>query len=250
MLYQNIVSGHFLARPNRFLARVRLEDGEANVHVKNTGRCREILQPETRVYLEKSDDPRRKTGWSLVAATKGRRLINIDSQAPNKVVAEALTSGALTLTPRGWQLAAADAARPEQAPGAPATRVRPESTYGASRFDFYYETATARGYIEVKGVTLETDEVMRFPDAPTQRGARHMEELLAATREGFSCWVFFVVQMTGGQYFTPNDATDPAFGRALRQAAAGGVGVQAFTCQVTPATLTLDQHLPCRLAPD
>ena len=255
MKYENIVQGIFLERPNRFIARVQIDDHIEQVHVKNTGRCREILQPGTKVYLEKSANPLRKTGWSLIAAAKGAHLINIDSQAPNKVVQEALTESRLTLQGQSWHLAPhRDAASPilDQEPAvplrlSPLDLLRPEATYGSSRFDFYYETSTSRGYIEVKGVTLEDSEIMRFPDAPTLRGARHMEELQTATLAGYHCFVFFVIQMSGGTYFTPNDRMDVHFGQALREAAAAGVGVQAFNCQVQPESLTLDQPLPCQL---
>jgi len=256
MEYKNVAPGIFLERPNRFIAHVQLNNRLEHVHVKNTGRCREILQPGAQVYLEKSANPQRKTGWSLISAVKETRLINIDSQAPNKVVQEALENGRLSLNKQCWQLTALGdpqaSPRPDHQPavglGEERLQVlRPEATYGSSRFDFYYETDRNRGYIEVKGVTLEDSEIMRFPDAPTLRGARHMEELVVASGTGYRCFVFFVIQMSGGDYFTPNDPMDAHFGQALRAAAAAGVGVQAFNCHVQPTTLSLAAPLPCQL---
>ena len=226
MRYQNITKGTFLARPNRFIAHV-LVDGETVVcHVKNTGRCAELLRPGVPVYLEKSRNPARKTAWDLVAVEKGDLLINMDAQAPNRVFLEWAQSGHFR-------------------PGL--TLLKPETTFGASRFDFYWETALDRGFVEVKGVTLEEDGVVRFPDAPTLRGVKHLEELAAARQAGYQAALCFIVQLAGAKYVQPNDVTHPQFGQALRQAAAAGVEVFALGCSVTPDSLTAMDPVPVRL---
>lgn len=199
--YQNIVSGRFIDRPNRFIAHVEIEGREQVVHVKNTGRCKELLVPGATVYLEGSDDPKRKTGWDLVAVEKDDLLVNMDSQAPNRVFGEWVKEGHFL---------------PD------VTLIRPESRYGESRFDFYIEAGGGRHFVEVKGVTLEADGVVRFPDAPTERGVKHLEELLRAREEGYESWVCFVIQMSGVKHFEPNDRTHPQFGAALRRAAQAG----------------------------
>lgn len=224
--YQNIVRGTFLDRPNRFVAQVEIDGQVQTVHVKNTGRCRELLVPGATVYLEGSSDPNRKTAWDLVAVEKGNRLINMDSQAPNKVFGEWVRAGKFL---------------PD------VTLIRPEMRYGDSRFDFYVEAGGKRHFIEVKGVTLEQDGVVRFPDAPTQRGVKHLEELLCARGEGYECWVFFVIQMSGVEFLVPNDSTHPEFGQALRRAAEGGVHVLALDCALTPDSLTIREPVPVRL---
>jgi sugar fermentation stimulation protein A len=249
MEYTNIVDATFIRRPNRFIAYCRLDSRAASdqagpeaatvVHVKNTGRCRELLTPEARVYLEKSANPARKTAYDLIAVEKavknGTLLVNMDSQAPNQVFYDALAAG-LTL--------------PGQ-PG-PWLELRREVTFGGSRFDLFGRArggaeALWQAYIEVKGVTLEEDGVVRFPDAPTERGAKHLRELAAAVAAGFAAYVVFVIQMKGVAYFTPHDQRDPAFGQALRQAAAAGVGVLAYDCRVTPGSLRLDVPVPVKL---
>lgn len=232
MVYSSIKKARFLSRPNRFIAMVELEGQELPVHVKNTGRCRELLVPDATVYLEPSGNPSRKTAYSLVAVDKGSLLINMDSQAPNQVVEEALRQGWI---PPGLH--------------GPITGVRREYTWGNSRFDFYLEADGRPTLMEVKGVTLEQDGLALFPDAPTQRGVKHLTELIRAREEGFGAWVVFVVQMAGMTDFAPNDATHPAFGEALRQAKAAGVGLCACSCRVTPDSLTLGAPLPIRLEP-
>ena len=218
MKYRNIVPGIFRARPNRFIAHVEI-DGQTQVcHVKNTGRCRELLTPGAAVWLEGRDDPRRRTAWDLVAVRKGSRLINMDAQAPNKVFAEWAEAGHFL-------------------PGV--TLLRPETRYGASRFDFYLETGAARHFVEVKGVTLEEGGDVLFPDAPTDRGVKHLEELIRARAEGYECWVCFIIQMAGVRRFLPNDRTHPQFGDALRRAVGAGVRVLALDCAVTPDSLTV-----------
>ena len=227
MQYAHVRPAVFQARPNRFVARVLLDGKEETVHVKNTGRCRELLVPGARVYLAEGDNPARKTRYDLVAVEKGEHLVNLDSQAPNKVFAQWAGSG-------GFR------------PGL--TLLRPETTWGNSRFDFYWEDAAGqRGFVEVKGVTLEEEGHVRFPDAPTLRGVKHLEELVRARAEGYETAVCFVVQMEGMVDFAPNDATHPAFGAALRRAAAAGVTVLAMECAVTPGSLAIRRPIPVRL---
>lgn len=211
MRYQNVVKGRFVDRPNRFIAYVEINGREQVVHVKNTGRCKELLVPGAVVYLEGSGDPRRKTAWDLVTVEKGARLINMDSQAPNRVFGEWVRAGHFL---------------PD------VTLLRPETRYGDSRFDFYIEAGGKRHFVEVKGVTLEEDGVVRFPDAPTERGVKHLEELIRAHKEGYESWVCFVVQMADVKRFEPNDRTHPEFGAALRKAAQAGVHVLALECSV------------------
>lgn len=234
MRYENVRPGKFLARPNRFIAQVETDGREETVHVKNTGRCRELLLPGARVYLQDFAGRMgaRKTRYDLIAVEKALPgqaplLINMDAQAPNKVFQE-------------WAMAGSF--RPEL------TLLRPETTWGNSRFDFYYETAAGvRGFVEVKGVTLERGGAAYFPDAPTQRGVKHLEELVRARAEGYETCVFFVVQMAGIAFFAPNDATHPAFGTALRRAAAAGVEILAWDCGVAPAELDLRRRVEVRL---
>lgn len=227
MQYQMVRRARFLSRPNRFVAQVEL-DGETVVcHVKNTGRCRELLTPGAAVYLEPSNRPGRKTGFDLIAVEKPGRpeplMVNLDAQAPNKVFQEWAQSGAFL-------------------PGL--TCLRPEQRWGRSRFDFYFEAGARRGFVEVKGVTLEDGGHARFPDAPTERGVKHIEELAACRREGFEAYLCFVIQMAGMRDFAPNDATHPAFGAALRKAAGSGVELLARECRVTPDTLELAGTVP------
>lgn len=230
MHYSNCTAGTFLSRPNRFVAQVALDGRTETCHVKNTGRCRELLIPGCRVYLTRSDNPARKTKYDLIAVEKetvhGPLLINMDAQAPNHVF-------------EAW--ARAGRFRPGL------TLLRPETVYGASRFDFYWEADTDRGFVEVKGVTLEEDGVARFPDAPTLRGVKHLEELIAARQAGYQAALCFIVQFSGAKYVTPNDTTHPQFGQALRRAAAAGVEVFALGCAVTPDSLTAEEFVPVRL---
>lgn len=226
MKYQNIHRGQFLSRPNRFIAHVMLNGEPVVAHVKNTGRCRELLIPGAIVYLVESDHPNRKTKYDLVAVEKGEYLINMDSQAPNQVVKEWVESGGFLPN---------------------LTKVKPEYRHGDSRFDFYLEQGERRHLVEVKGVTLEEDGVVRFPDAPTERGVKHIEGLIAAREEGFETWICFVVQLSPVERLEPNDRTHPAFGDALRRASAAGVHVLAVECCVTPDTLTVSGQIPVRL---
>ena len=226
MQYLHVISGRFVARPNRFVARVETAAGEETVHVKNTGRCRELLIPGVTVYLARSSNPARKTAFDLVAVEKGDRLINLDAQAPNQVFAEWAASGGFL---------------PE------ATALRREYVYGDSRLDFCLETPGGRHLVEVKGVTLEEDGVVRFPDAPTERGVKHIRELEKAVREGTAATLFFVIQMRGVRWFSPNDDTHPEFGAALREAAAAGVRICAYDCVVTPDQITMDRPVMVKL---
>lgn len=220
--YPNMVPGTFCARPNRFIAHVQIDGREEICHVKNTGRCKELLIPGTTVYCQHHDDPGRKTAWSLIAVQKGERLINMDSQIPNKLAYDYVNQGGLGFQPE---------------------LVKAEKTYGASRFDLYYEAQGRKGFVEVKGVTLEQDGIARFPDAPTQRGRKHLLELEKAVGEGFDAWVLFVVQMSDIKHFEPNRATDPDFSDALLQVSQNGVRVKAVTCAVTPDTLTVTKEI-------
>lgn len=230
MIYKNILPGTFLARPNRFIAHVELEGRVEVCHVKNTGRCRELLLPGVRVWLEESANPARKTRYDLIAVEKerpgGALLINMDSQAPNQVFGEWAAAGGLGFVP---------------------TLLHPETKYGNSRFDFYWEYGERRGFWEVKGVTLEEDGAARFPDAPTLRGVKHLEELILARQAGYEAGVCFIVQMAGMDYVEPNDATHPEFGAALRRAARAGVEVLALECEVEPGRLAAGRRLPVRL---
>ena len=220
MQYSHMVPGRFLARPNRFIAHVEI-DGEVQiVHVKNTGRCRELLPVGAMVWCQHSDNPNRKTQYDLITVQKGDRLINMDSQAPNAAAREWLQSGGL------GEIA----------------NLRAETVHGNSRFDFSFQKDGKLCFLEVKGVTLENDGVCAFPDAPTERGAKHLRELTQAVREGYGGYVLFVIQMADVKYLHPNDTTDSAFGAALREAAAAGVHVLAMDCAVTESTL--DIRLP------
>ena len=226
MQYRSVKKGIFQARPNRFIAHVEVDGRLEVVHVKNTGRCRELLVPGATVYLEESDNPARKTRYDLIAVEKGRLLVNMDAQAPNKVFQEWAEGGGFL-------------------PGL--TLLRPETTWGSSRFDFYWEAGERRGFVEVKGVTLEEEGVVRFPDAPTLRGVKHLEELMAAREAGYEAAVCFVIQMEGVRWFEPNDRTHPLFGQTLRRAAQAGVQVLAQWCRVAPDRLDMGGAVPVRL---
>ena len=232
MRYQHIVAGEFLDRPNRFIARVAVAGRLHTVHVKNTGRCRELLVPGSRVFLAEGTNPGRKTRFDLVAVEKSRPgrpplLINLDAQLPNAVTEELLRAGGLF-------------------PGL--TRLRRETVFGGSRFDFYLETAAGKMFLEVKGVTLENDGIAMFPDAPTARGVKHLRELAAAVRAGFDAALLLVIQMREVRLFRPHDAMDPAFGTALRDAAAAGVRIMAMDCDVTPDGAVLRSPVPTDLS--
>ena len=222
---QNIVPGVFIARPNRFIAHIEIDGAPQVCHVKNTGCCRELLPPGAAVYCADCRSPTRKTRYDLIAVQKGQRLINMDSQAPNQAVSEWLASGGL------GQI----------------KNLKPETAVGGSRFDFSFERQGKQCFLEVKGVTLENDGVCAFPDAPTERGAKHLRELTHLKQMGFGAYVLFVIQMEGVKYLLPNDATDPAFGQALRQAAQAGVEVLAVDCTVTPDSMTINDPVAVKL---
>ncbi|MCM1297919.1 MAG: DNA/RNA nuclease SfsA [Muribaculaceae bacterium] len=231
MKYKNIVKGTFINRPNRFIAYVEMEGKIEKVHVKNTGRCRELLVPNAIVYLEKSDNPNRKTAYDLVAVEKVREgktplLINMDSQAPNYAVEEWLRKGNIFS---------------KQA------LIRREHTYKKSRFDFYIEDGEKKAFLEVKGVTLEEDGLALFPDAPTERGVKHIKELAACMDEGYEAYILFVIQMKEMYAFSPNDKTHPDFGKVLREAADKGVHVLAVDCRAGTDYMELDKYVEVRL---
>lgn len=228
MQYLTVKKAVFLRRPNRFIAQVELEGAEETVHVKNTGRCRELLVPGATVYLAEGKNPSRKTRYDLIAVEKGERLINMDAQAPNQVFGEWAASG-------GFR------------PGL--TSLRPETTWGNSRFDFYWESSGngRKGFVEVKGVTLEEDGAVYFPDAPTERGVKHVEELIACREAGYEAALFLVVQMERVAFWSPNDRTHPAFGEAVRRAAAAGVEILCRDCRVTSDSLTMGEPVEVRL---
>lgn len=217
-----------MERPNRFVAYVDIEGRRERVHVKNTGRCRELLTSGAAVYLEPCTNSARSTAYDLVAVEKDGRTVNIDSQAPNRAVLEWLWSRRLF---------------PDM------VSVRPETVYGSSRFDFYIETSGEKIFMEVKGVTLEEGGVVRFPDAPSQRAVKHVEELIKAVREGYGAYILFVIQMKGVSYLLPNAQTHPAFAQALRHAAEAGVRILAYDCRVTPESMEIADAVPVYLAP-
>lgn len=223
MRYENVYEGRFLLRPNRFIAHVEVNGRTEICHVKNTGRCRELLVPGAQVYLERSSNPARKTQYDLIAVRKGELLINMDAQAPNKVFGEWAAAGVFL-------------------PGL--TTIRPEFTWEDSRFDFRLEDESGPIFVEVKGVTLEENGETRFPDAPTERGVRHIHELIRAVREGLDATLFFVVQIENIHSVAPNDETHPAFGEALRLAASQGVNVCAYNCLVTPDSIAIHRPVP------
>lgn len=225
MIYRNMVPGVFRERLNRFVAHVELAGRVETVHVKNTGRCRELLTPGARVWCQHSERMDRKTKYDLITVEKNGRLINMDSQAPNIAAGEWLRRGGL--------------GRVEQ--------LRAETVHGDSRFDFSFMLDGKPCFLEVKGVTLETDGICAFPDAPTQRGTKHLRGLTRAAAEGYGAYVLFVIQMAQVQYLHPNDATDPDFGAALRQAAASGVHILAMDCLVTEDSMELHNSVPIHL---
>ena len=231
MKYNNVVKGEFLSRPNRFIAKVKIKDEIHTVHVKNTGRCKELLVQGCTVYLAEADNPNRKTKYDLIAVEKQKEngtplLINMDSQIVNSAAEEWLKKGELF--------------------GIGAT-IRREVTFGKSRFDFYIEKGNRKIFLEVKGVTLENNGVASFPDAPTERGIKHIKELITCCNNGFESYILFVIQMKGVREFTPNDVTHKAFGDALREAKKSGVNIIAMDCIVTPDSIQIDKNIKITL---
>ena len=225
MHYPNMVPGIFLSRPNRFIAHVVIDGREEVVHVKNTGRCRELLPPRARVWCRRSDNPARKTKFDLITVKKGDRLINMDSQAPNTAAGEWLKNGGL----------------------GEIKNLKAETFHGDSRYDFSFTKDGKQCFLEVKGVTLEEDGVCAFPDAPTERGAKHLKGLTEAAKAGFGAYVLFVIQMADVKYLRPHDERDPAFGAALREAAENGVVVMAMDCAVDVDSMEIRQRVPVKL---
>lgn len=225
MHYANMVPGIFRSRPNRFIAHVEINGHEEICHVKNTGRCRELLQPGATVWCQEFDSAKRKTKFDLITVQKGKRLINMDSQAPNHAAKQWLSGGGL----------------------GDICDLRAEVTHGNSRFDFAFTKDGRQCFLEVKGVTLENDGVCAFPDAPTVRGVKHLQELTRLAGEGFGTYVLFVIQMEDVKYLHPNDATDPAFGAALRAAAKAGVQTLAMDCHITKNTMTVQNPVTVKL---
>jgi A/G-specific adenine glycosylase len=226
MKYNNIEEGRFRARPNRFIAEVEIRGKIEICHVKNTGRCKELLIPGVTIYTQRNHNPDRKTKLDLISVYKGQELINMDSQVPNKIVREWIEKGKLFQN---------------------ITLIKPESTYGNSRFDLYIEADNKKIYMEVKGVTLEEHQVAMFPDAPTLRGVKHVEELCKCREEGYEAYVFFVIQMKGITYFIPNKRTHPEFSEALKEARRKGVHLLAYDCIVTRDSIEIDKEIPIRL---
>ena len=223
MNYNKIVSAKFIERPNRFIAYCEIDGKIEKVHVKNTGRCRELLIPECAVYLEESDNQNRKTKYSLIAVQKGDRLINMDSQAPNKVVYEALINKTIILPGLNGEI----------------KLIKPEKTYGSSRFDIYLETENKKAFIEIKGATLEEHDIVMFPDAKTERGLKHVNELMQAQKQGYNAYVIFIVQMDNVLYFTPNKKMHIELADALKKAQESGVEVLAYDCDITPESINI-----------
>lgn len=226
MRYENMAEAVFLDRPNRFIANILLDGAPAVCHVKNTGRCRELLVPGARVLVQRASNPGRRTAYDLISVRKGGRLINMDAAAPNAVFGEWLSAGGLGFIP---------------------DRVKPECKHGDSRFDFYFEHGSVRAFAEVKGVTLEDHGVVRFPDAPTERGVKHLRGLARCVEEGFEAFAVFIIQMKGVKFFEPNRATHPEFAQTLAQAARAGVKLIALDCYVTKDSLTAGERVEIRL---
>ena len=226
MKYSNIERAYFKERPNRFIAYVETENGREICHVKNTGRCKELLEPNAVVYVQRNDSPVRKTKLDLIGVEKNQYLINMDSQAPNIAVKEWLKEGNLF---------------------SKNAKVYSEKNYGESRFDFYIEDGERKAFMEVKGVTLEEDGVCRFPDAPTERGVKHIRELMKCMEEGYEAYLLFVIQMAPVKYLEPNDVTHKAFGDALREASKAGVHVLARDCKITVDSMEIMNEVEVRL---
>ena len=225
MQYAKMVEGTFLARPNRFIAHIEIDGNVEVCHVKNTGRCRELLPVGARVWCLDAASPSRKTRYDLITVRKGERLINMDSQAPNAAAKEWLLAGGLGKI----------------------ENLKAEAKHGDSRFDFSFTKDGRPCFLEVKGVTLENDGVCAFPDAPTERGAKHLRELTKLAQEGCGAYVLFVIQMEGVKYLHPNDLTDKPFGEALREAKNAGVEIMAYDCKITVNTMDILNKVEVKL---
>lgn len=226
MKYDNILPAVFIARPNRFIAEIEIDGKREICHVKNTGRCRELLIKGAGIYVQKSDNPLRKTKYDLISVFKGQELINIDSQAPNKVFGEWVHDGKFIKN---------------------VSLIKPECKYKNSRFDFYIETEGRKIFAEIKGVTLEENGAVMFPDAPTERGIKHIKELCGCIKEGYEAYIFFVIQMERCSYFTPNRKTHPEFADALTEAGKRGVNIYALNCAVMPDELKINRYVDVSL---
>lgn len=226
MKYENIIKAKFISRPNRFIAEVEIDGNIEIAHVKNTGRCKELLTEGTTVYVQKSDNPARKTKYDLITVVKNGMLINMDSQAPNKVFGEWVSQGNF----------AADV-----------DLIKPECKYGSSRFDFYIEAGGRKIFAEIKGVTLEEEGIVMFPDAPTERGVKHIKELCECVKNGYEGYIFFIIQMEQCKYFTPNKSTHPEFAEALKKASECGVTIKAMNCNVTEDELKILKEVEIKL---
>ena len=226
MKYENIIKARFISRPNRFIAEVEIDENIEIAHVKNTGRCKELLTEGATVYVQKSDNPARKTKYDLITVVKNGMLINMDSQAPNKVFGEWVSQGNF----------AADV-----------DLIKPECKYGNSRFDFYIEAGGRKIFAEIKGVTLEEEGIVMFPDAPTERGVKHIKELCECVKNGYEGYIFFIIQMEQCKYFTPNKATQPEFAEALKKARECGVNIKAMNCNVTKDELIILKEVEIKL---
>ena len=227
MKYNKIVEAKFIERPNRFVAYCDIDGNTEKIHVKNTGKCKELLVPGSKVYLEESDNPNRQTRYSLIAVIKGNRLINMDSQVTNKMVYEALADKSLILPGFDEEI----------------TLIKPEKTYGNSRFDVYIEGKTKKAFIEVKGCTLEIDGVVKFPDAKTERGVKHVRELIEAKKDGYLAYIIFVIQMEDVLYFTPNTEMHKEFGDVLKEAQENGVKILAYDSIVDIDNIRLNKYV-------
>ncbi len=222
MKYCDIYEGVFISRPNRFIAKVEVNGVIETAHVKNTGRCKELLTQGATVYLQHHDNPSRKTNWSLIAVKKAERIVNIDSQIPNKLVFEWLKEEKLFKN---------------------IVKISPEFTYRGSRLDFYVETESNRVLIEVKGVTLEEKGIALFPDAPTERGVKHILELCRSVDEGYKAYIIFVIQMKGIRYFAPNEKMHKAFADALSYAKSKNVNILALDCHVGEDSISIGNNV-------
>lgn len=226
MIYTNIRQARFIDRPNRFIANIEIEGRKEICHVKNTGRCRELLIPGETIFVQEYDNIKRKTRYDLIGVVKGDRFVNIDSQVPNKVFGEWISKGNLFKD---------------------ITLLKPEAKFKTSRFDFYVETIKEKIFIEIKGVTLEENNVVLFPDAPTERGVKHIQELMECVREGYKAYIIFVIQLKDVDYFTPNAVTHKEFAVAIKTAGQRGVNVLAYDCNVGKDFIEIAESVEVRL---